>query len=102
METLEAIQGRRSVRAFTQEPIQEEALRQILRAATSAASAGNLQPRGIVLVREARRLQAMRALAPGIIGQPAGLVVICLDNQRAERLGGALGPRFAWIDIGPA
>jgi nitroreductase len=102
METLEAIHSRRSVRAFTAEPIQEAQLRQVLRAATSAASAGNVQPWGFVLVRDPRRLQAVRALAPGVIGQPAALVVICLDSQRAERLGGALGPRLAWIDIGLA
>jgi nitroreductase len=102
METLQAIQSRRSVRAFSEEPIQEESLRQILEAATSAASGGNVQPWGFVVVRNPRRLQALRALAPGIIGQPTTLVVICLDSQRAERLGGALGPKLAWIDIGLA
>lgn len=102
METLQAIQTRRSVRAFSEEPIPEELLRRILEAATSAASGGNLQPWGFVIVRNSRRLQALRALAPGIIGQPTALVVICLDIQRAERLGGALGPRLAWIDIGLA
>lgn len=102
METLEAIHSRRSVRAFTEEPIPEELLRQALQAAAAAASGGNVQPWGFVLVRDPHRLQALRALAPGIIGQPTALVAICLDAQRAERLGGALGPRLAWIDIGLA
>jgi len=102
MKTLEAIQSRRSVRAFSEEPVQEELLRQILEAATSAASGGNVQPWGFILVRDPHRLQALRALAPGIIGQPTALVVICLDIQRAERLGGALGSKLAWIDIGLA
>jgi len=79
VETLEAIQSRRSVRDFSEEPIQEESLRQILGAATSAASGGNVQPWGFVVVRNPRRPQALRALAPGITGQPAALVVICLD-----------------------
>jgi len=102
METLEAIHSRRSVRAFTEEPIPEELLRQALQAAAAAASGGNVQPWGFVLVRDPQRLQGLRALAPGIIGQPTALVAICLDAQRAERLGGALGPRLAWIDIGLA
>ncbi len=102
METLEAIHSRRSVRAFTEEPIPEKLLRQVLQAAAAAASGGNVQPWGFILVRDPRRLQALRALAPGIIGQPTALVAVCLDVQRAERVGGALGPRLAWIGIGLA
>jgi nitroreductase len=102
METLEAIHSRRSVRAFTEEPIPDKLLRQVLQAAATAASGGNVQPWGFVLVRYPHHLQALQALAPGIISQPTALVVICLDVQRAERLGGALGPRLAWIDIGLA
>lgn len=102
METLEAIHSRRSVRAFTEEPIPEDLLCQVLQAAATAASGGNVQPWGFVLVRDPRRLRALRALSPGIIGQPTALVAICLDLQRAEQLGGALGPRLAWIDIGLA
>lgn len=102
METLKAIHSRRSVRAFTAEPIPEELLHQVLYAAATSASGGNVQPWGFVLVRDPQRLQALRALAPGIIGQPTALVAICLDTQRAERLGGALGPGLAWIDIGLA
>lgn len=102
METLDAIHSRRSVRAFTPEPIPEEMLRQVLQAAAATASGGNVQPWGFVLIREPRRLQALRALAPGIIGRPTAVVALCLDRQRAEQLGGALGPKLAWIDVGLA
>ena len=102
METLEAIHTRRSVRAFTEEPIPEELLRQVLQAGVGAPSGGNVQPWGFVVVRSPQRVQALRALAPGIIGQPNALIVVGLDVERAERIGGALGPKLAWIDIGLA
>lgn len=70
METLEAIRSRRSVRDFTDERVPEELLRQILQAATSAASGGNVLPWGFVVIRNPLHVQALRALAPGIIGQP--------------------------------
>ena len=100
METLEAIHSRHSVRSFTEEPVPKTLLRQVLEAAMRSAIAGNVQPWGFVLVREPHRLKALRSLAPGIIGHPTALVAICLDQQRAKGLGGALGPNLAWIDIG--
>lgn len=102
METLQAIHSRRSVRAFTDQPIPEDLLREVLHAAAGAPSGGNVQPWGFVVLRDPHRLKALRSLAPGIIGLPAAVVAICLDVERAERLGGALGPRLAWIDIGLA
>jgi nitroreductase len=102
METLEAIHTRHSVRAFTEEPVPEELLHQVLKAAAASASGGNVQPWGFVLVRDSQRLQALQALAPGIIGEPTAVVAICLDMQRAEQLGGAMGPKLAWMDIGLA
>lgn len=102
METLEAIRTRRSVRAFTGELVPEGLLRQVMEAAAASASGGNVQPWGFVLLRDPRRLRALRALAPGIIGEPTAVVALCLDMRRAEELGGAMGPRLAWMDIGLA
>ncbi len=102
METLEAILTRRSVRAFTGEPVPADVLRQVLEAGRASASGGNLQAWGFVLVAEPRRLAGLRALAPGMIGRPAAAIAICLDGERAARLGGAGGERLAWLDIGLA
>jgi nitroreductase len=102
VETLEAIYNRRSVRDFTEEPVPEELLRQVLQAATSAASGGNVQPWGFVVIQDPAHAQGLRSLAPGIIGQPQAIVAIGLDVERAERLGGSLGLELAWIDIGLA
>ncbi|HIP96797.1 MAG TPA: nitroreductase family protein, partial [Anaerolineae bacterium] len=102
METLEAIFTRRSVRAFTPEPVPDELLCQVLRAGAASASGGNVQPWGFVLVQSPGRLAGLRALSPGIIGQPAAVIAICLDGERAVQIGGAGGERMAWLDIGLA
>jgi nitroreductase len=102
METLEAIHTRRSVRAFTPDPVPEELLEQVLRAGAASASGGNVQAWGFVLVRNAKRLAALRSLAPGIIGQPTAAIAICLDGERARRLGGAGNEQMMWLDIGLA
>lgn len=102
MNTLETIHSRRSIRAFTPEPIPEDLLRQVLQAGVASASGGNVQPWGFVLVRSPVRLAALRSLAPGIIGLPTAVIAICLDSPRASRLGGAGGEDLAWLDIGLA
>lgn len=102
METLEAIFTRRSIRAFTEEPVPEELLRQVLQAGAASASGGNVQAWGFVLVRTPMRLAGLRSLAPGIIGQPTAVIAVCIDVARAARLGGVGNERMAWLDIGLA
>lgn len=102
METLEAIFTRRSVRAFTREPVPDALLSQVLRAGASSASGGNVQAWGFVLVCDPARLAALRSLAPGIIGRPTAVVAICMDRERTRLLGGDGGEAFMWMDIGLA
>ena len=102
METLEAIHTRRSVRSFTPEPLPGELLRQVLEAGAASASGGNVQAWGFVLLQRPERLAALRSLAPGIIGKPTAVIAICLDRERAIRLGGAASEEFMWMDIGLA
>jgi nitroreductase len=102
MDTLEAILTRRSVRAFTEEPVPDEMVRQVLQAGAAAPSGGNVQAWGFVLIRSLERLAGLRSLAPGIIGEPNVVIAVCLDGGRAAQLGGASGERLAWLDIGLA
>lgn len=102
METLQAIFTRRSVRAYTKEPIPDEIFRRVLEAGRATASGGNVQPWGFVLVHLPERLVALRSLAPGIIGEPTAVICICLDVQRAVELGGAGGEQVAWLSVGLA
>lgn len=53
MDTQEAITTRRSVRAFLDEEITDEAIDSLLRAATAGPSGGNGQPWSFVVVKNA-------------------------------------------------
>ena len=47
-----AIQGRRSVREYTAQPVEDTIIRQLIGAAVRAPSAVNLQPWAFVVVRD--------------------------------------------------
>lgn len=79
MEVLEAIHTRRSVRAFTDDPVTEEQIEVLLRAAMAAPSAKNAKPWRFVVVRDRSLLdrlsQATRYSAP--IGRAnVGIVIL--------------------------
>jgi nitroreductase len=82
MQTLEAIHSRRSIRAFTADPVSDQDLETIINAAAAAPSGGNAQMWVFVSIREEKRIAALRSLAPGIIGLPTAVVVMCLDSSR--------------------
>ena len=102
METLDAIFTRRSVRAYTPEPIPARLMYRLLEVAQATASGGNVQPWGFVAVESPGRLAALRSLAPGIVGEPTAVICICLDVQRAVEQGGVGGEQIAWLSIGLA
>lgn len=52
MELLEAIDGRRSVREYTEEPVDDAVLRELIEAAIKAPSAINLQPWAFIVVKD--------------------------------------------------
>nr|MDO8046193.1 nitroreductase family protein [Candidatus Baldrarchaeota archaeon] len=55
MDVFECIKGRRSIRAFKPDPVNEEDLKKILDAAIHAPSAGNLQSWEFIVVRDKER-----------------------------------------------
>ena len=63
--TFKAIQDRRSIRAFTDEPVSEEDLAMILEAARLAPSGENAQPWRFVIVRDEGMRKQMGAIAGG-------------------------------------
>ena len=77
-------------------------MHQILEASAASPSGGNVQAWGFVLVRSPERVAALRSLAPGIIGEPDAVVAVCLDVDRAARLGGSGSERTAWLSLGMA
>ena len=82
----EAAEARRSVRAFTPEPVPEADLREILRVAGLAPSAFNVQPWRWIVVREPELKAQLGAAAYGqkqVTGAPA---VIALYSDMADAL----------------
>lgn len=102
MNTLEAIFTRRSVRAFTADPVSDQDLQTIIQAAAAAPSAGNQQMWVFIAVRDPQRLAALRALAPGIIGRPPAVVILCLDQRRRTDKAEGKEANMPYYDIGAA
>ena len=59
MEAIEAIHGRRSIRSYTDEPVSEEDIEILLKAAMAAPSAGNQQPWHFVVIDDREVLDAI-------------------------------------------
>lgn len=91
MDLWEAVGRRRSVRHFDREgSISDEDVQRLLEAATSAPSAGNLQPWLFVVVRgdEVKRALVRAAFGQEFLAEASLVVVVCADTRRsASRYG---------------
>jgi nitroreductase len=83
MELFEAIRTRRSIRRFSDKPITEDLLEQILSAAMMAPSAGNGQPWQFILVTERALLDKIAENHPnaGMSREATAGVVVCGDTS---------------------
>ncbi len=98
-ELLNAMRTRRSIRSYKPKAVSEELLLQILEAAREAPSAGNLQAKGIVIVRsnENRRRLSAAALGQEFIAEAPCNLVVCADLERSARRYGERGRRLYCI-----
>jgi nitroreductase len=85
MEFFEVIQSRHSIRAFTPQPIEPDALLKILGAANRAPSAGNLQAYEIFAVTNRAMLNAFvrAAFEQEFIAQAPIALVFCANPARS-------------------
>jgi nitroreductase len=86
MQTWEAIESRRNVRSFTDQPIPAEDLDQILEAGRRSPSSQNWQPWDFILVTDRERLRELAEVWRGaghVAGSAATIVVIgpAADNE---------------------
>lgn len=88
------IYTRVSIRKFTDEPVEEEKLLAILRAAMQAPSAGNQQPWEFYIVTDRDRLEALSRVSP-YAGCTRGAPVAIVSAYR-EKL---WAPDYAQIDM---
>ena len=86
MDVFEAIKGRRSIRAYTREEVSEEEVKQLIEAARSAPSAGNIQPWEFVIIRDAKIKQklAAAALDQTFIEEAPVVIVVCADETQSS------------------
>jgi nitroreductase len=91
MDVLEALRKRRMHRAFTDEPVDEEALQRLVWAATRAPSGGNEVVRHIVVVIDPRLVRTVRQVTPSFLANAPAILLICTDLVRAEAAMGRQG-----------
>lgn len=93
MEVLEAIKGRRSIRAFTDELVSEEEVKTLIDAARHAPSAGNIQPWEFILVRKAevKRKLVGAALNQTFIEEASVVIVVCANEDMSRSGYGSRG-----------
>jgi nitroreductase len=86
MEVLEAIKGRRSIRAFKNQNVPTEIVKKLIDAARWAPSAGNIQPWEFVIVRkpETKRRLAEAALDQSFIEEAPVVIVVCANENRSS------------------
>lgn len=81
MELFEALNTRRSIRKFTDEPVADGDLRAVLEAAMMAPSAGNAQPWQFVVIRDRDTLAKVTSINPYAAMAPKSpvSVLVCGD-----------------------
>jgi nitroreductase len=89
MELVKAIKIRRSVRRFTNKPVKDEIIKQIIELGNLAPSAGNLQPRDFIVVKkqETKKQLAQAALNQKFISDAPFVIVICANMKRVTPYG---------------
>lgn len=89
METIEAINSRRSVRRFEAKDIEESVIKEIIKLGNLAPSAGNLQPRDFVIVRklQTKNKLAKAALNQSFVAEAPVVIVVCINKKRNSPYG---------------
>ncbi|HEX6681731.1 MAG TPA: nitroreductase family protein [Candidatus Limnocylindrales bacterium] len=84
MDVLTAIRGKRAVRQFTADPLPDDVLETILRAALRAQSSKNTQPWQLIVVRDRATLAALSKLGDflGHVAGAAACVVLAAPDER--------------------
>ncbi|MGC9403344.1 oxygen-insensitive NADPH nitroreductase [Vibrio genomosp. F10] len=82
--TIETILGHRSIRKYTQQPIEQQQLEAIIQAGLAASSSSMLQVVSIVRVtdKDKRKLLAQYAGNQAYVESAAEFLVFCIDYQR--------------------
>jgi len=93
MDVFEAIKSRRSIRAFTEDPVSDKEVEKLIEAARCAPSAGNIQPWEFVVVRDPERKKGLceAALDQTFIEEAPVVIVVCANVWRSGQGYGSRG-----------
>jgi len=91
MQVFDTIKQRRSVRFYTDEAIDEDKLKKLVESAIWAPSAGNIQAWNVVIVQRKEDIELVKAISPGMLGNPTALMILCADRRKAYDKGGEVG-----------
>lgn len=94
-----AINTRRSVRSFSKKDIPEITIKKLLELANAAPSAGNLQARDFIIVRNRKTRQALAdaALGQEFVADAPVVVVVCGNLYRTGKHYGQRGMTLYYI-----
>jgi len=101
LDVFDALKARRAIRYFEKTPVEEAVLRRLADAAHRAPTGGNVPYRRVIVVNDERTIKVLRQVSPGILGEPAAVMVIYTDLTVAKR-NGRLSEICATIDGGAA
>jgi len=89
MEAMKAILTRRSIRKYTNQPVAESLIKEILRAAMAAPSANNKQPWQFVIINQRAVLDKIPGFHPhaSMIKDAPMAILVCGDLKRPEHPG---------------
>jgi nitroreductase len=93
MDVLEAVKGRRSIRAFKNRDVPAEIVEKLIDAARWAPSAGNIQPWEFIIVRKPKikRRLVEAALDQVFIEEAPAVIVVCANEVRSSQGYGVRG-----------
>jgi len=103
----EIFKKRHSVRSYTNKPVEDKKLKEILEAANSAPSAGNLKAREIVVVKDSKTKKALTR-QDFVVEAPVALVFFALPEKSGKKYGergrnlysiqdATISASFAWL-----
>jgi nitroreductase len=89
MDTFEAIYGRRSIRQYTDQPVTEELVTELIRAAMAAPSAGNEQPWHFVIIDDRKKLDVIPKFHPyaAMLKEAPVAIAVCGDTHLERHTG---------------
>ncbi len=102
MELKKAILERRSIRTFSEKPIEKNLLEEILLAGIYSPTAGNIQPWAFFCVTDLKSVHNIITISPGIVSSPVAIICICSDQDRAFKRAGRGGTILALMDCAMA